>query len=192
MKLASALRGVVGTGALMLALACPRIQPEETAGGSEDDGSDPGDPLDTLSDAELAELCDDLNLHMRERFTNRELAGFECTRVFLGSGDSLTCSQAVDECLTTAPGASPDAPRPPEFEIDAAECDAIGSCDIGINVFDDCIEDRFEQTDRLITRMTCGIASDPEAIDALFTELDQPRPVPSSCVPVRARCPGLL
>lgn len=186
-------RAVAVSVLALLGVACPRIEPEETSsGGAEDGESDPGDLIDTLSDEELAELCEDLNLRMRERFANRELASFECTRVFLGTGESSSCARAVDECVIGLPGASPGAPRPPEFEIDPTECQAIGRCPVGVNVFDDCIEDRFEQTDRLIARMTCDIAADPEAVDALLTELDQPRPLPQSCAPVQASCPGLL
>lgn len=182
------------------AVACPRLK-QSSADGSEGDGSEgsggatdagASPPLDTLSTSELSNLCADLNERMRELFSNRALASFECTRIYVTGGDVLSCTQAVAECVRDAPEAAATAPRPPDFYIDGTECNVFGACPVATDVFEECIEDRFEQSARLISRMSCNIAADPEAVDALETELRTPRPVPVSCAAVQGRCPGLL
>lgn len=177
-----------------LAVGCPRVGPgeEESEGDDPAGETDSGEPIDTLGPDELADLCTDLNDRMRQRFDNRRLVGFECTRIYVNSGDALSCDQAVTACVQQSPDAISGAPRPPEFVIDEAECNAIGTCPVGVDDFDTCIEDRFDQTDRLLLRMNCGIASDPEAVDALLSDLDAPLPIPASCASVQADCPDLL
>lgn len=192
---------LLGAVLVALALGCPRLKQDaaasdgegddgDTSGGAADAGA--GRPIDELSTSELSNFCAALNERMRELFSNRELATFECTRVYVKGGDDLSCAQAVAECVRDAPEAATTAPRPPEFYIDGTECNTFGNCPVSTAVFEVCIEDRFEQTDRLIERMSCSIAGDPEAIDALETELESPRPVPASCSQVQARCSGLL
>lgn len=181
-----------------LLMACPRLKQttEGESGAESGNGADAGTrevrPLDELSSSELSNLCADLNERMRELFSNRELVTFDCTRIFIDTGDSLSCSQAVAECVLEAPEASSTAPRPPDFEIDGTECNAIGACPVNTDEFEACIEDRFEQSDRLISRMSCNIAGNPEAIDDVTRELQQPRPIPLSCRGVAARCASLL
>jgi hypothetical protein len=191
---------LLGAVLVAMALGCPRLKQDagasdgdgdgDTASGAADAGA--GRPIDELSTSELSNFCADLNERMRELFDNRELVAFECTRVYVNGGDALSCTQAVAECVRDAPEAATTAPRPPAFYIDGTECNTFGTCPVSTGVFEACIEDRFEQTDRLIARMSCGIAGDPEAIDALETELGTPRPVPPSCSEVQARCAGLL
>ncbi len=187
---------LIGLGA-----GCPRLKQSPGDVGGEGDGGEGGSgagdagaapPLDMLSTSELSNFCADLNERMRQLFSNRTLATFECTQVFVNGGDALSCTQAVAECVRDAPEAAATAERPPDFYIDGAECNVIGSCEVSSSEFEECIEDRFEQTERLIARMSCRIAGDPEAVDALQNELDRPRPVPPSCSAVLARCPGLL
>lgn len=192
---------LLGAVLIAMAIGCPRLKQDagasdgdgddgDTAGGAADAGA--GQPIDELSTSELSNFCAELNERMRELFSNRELATFECTRIYVNGGDVLSCTQAVAECVRDAPEAATTAARPPEFYIDGTECNTFGTCPVSTTVFELCIEDRFGQTDRLIARMSCSIAADPEAIDALETELRSPRPVPPSCSEVQARCAGLL
>jgi hypothetical protein len=192
-----------GTLVLMLAIACPRIKqtPEEatdddsTSGGGAgrgDAGADDELPINMLSSSELSNLCADLNERMRQLFSNRRLATFDCTRLYVNSGDPVSCAQAVAECVLETPDVANTAPRRPDFVIDGTECNAIRACPVTTTAFESCVEDRFAQSDRLISSMACSIAGDPEAIDEVEAELDRPRPTPASCSDVEARCAGLL
>lgn len=194
-------RALLGVAILVaMAIGCPRLKQDAGASDGDDDGdtasgtadAGAGRPIDELSTSELSNFCADLNERMRELFSNRELVTFECTRIYVNGGDALSCAQAVAECVRDAPEAATTAPRPPEFYIDGTECNTFGTCPVSSAVFEDCIEDRFAQTDRLLARMSCSIAGDPEAVDALETELGTPRLVPPSCSEVQARCAGLL
>lgn len=181
--------------ALALLVACPRIGEEEEGaepGDGEDDAPASSDQrLDQLGRSELQALCRELNLELSMRFDNRRLATYECTRQYIERGDSLTCNQAVNDCLLGSQS-SASAPRPPDFQIDQAECSAIGACRASVGEFDTCIGDRFAQSDQLMGRITCSLANDPEAVDAALRAADGPRPLPRSCAVVGSLCPGLL
>lgn len=185
--------------ALALLVACPRLGSEESAEEQDADGDGESAPpanaeqrLDQLGRSELQALCRDLNLELSMRFDNRRLATYECTRLYIERGDSLTCNQAVSDCLLGSPQASLSAPRPPDFQIDQAECSAIGACRARVGEFDTCIGDRFAQSDELMGRITCSLANDPEAVDAALRAADAPRRLPQSCAAVAAVCPGIL
>jgi hypothetical protein len=179
--------------ALSLLLACPSVGEEEAeADEAEDDAPANADQrLDQLGRSELQALCRDLNLELSMRFDNRRLATYECTRLYIERGDSLSCNQAVNSCLLGAQ-TSVAAPRPANFQIDQAECAAIGACRIRVGEFDDCMGDRFAQSDQLMARVSCSLANDPEAVDAALRAADAQRQVPQSCVAVASLCPELL
>lgn len=187
-------------GALALLAACPRVgaeEDEEGTGSEQGDENDSAGPssdqrLDQLGRTELQALCRDLNLELSMRFDNRRLATYECTRLYIERADSLTCNQAVNDCLLGSPQAALSAPRPADFQIDQAECGAIGACRLSVGEFDTCIRDRFDQSDELMGRITCSLANDPEAVDAALRAADSTRRVPQSCVAVAAVCPQLL
>jgi hypothetical protein len=126
------------------------------------------------------------------RFDNRRLATYECTRLYIERGDTLTCNQAVEDCLLGSPQASLAAPRPADYQIDQADCAAIGDCRLSVGEFDTCIGDRFEQSDQLMARVSCSLANDPEAVDAALQAANARRQVPQSCVAVASVCPQLL
>lgn len=183
---------------LAFLVACPRVGNEADAESEPDVESGAATPanaeqrLDQLSRTELQALCRDLNLELSMRFNNRRLATYDCTRRFIEQGDSLSCTQAVNDCLRGSPQAELSAPRPPDFVIDQAECAAIGACRLTVGDFDACIGDRFDQSDQLMGRITCSLANDPEAVDAALREADSTRRVPQSCVGLVSVCPELL
>ncbi len=188
-------------GLLTVLVACPRLG--EEAAEQDEDASEQGSSagvaaasseqrLDQLGRGELQALCRELNLELSMRFDNRRLATYECTRQYIDRTDSLTCNQAVNDCLLGSPQASLSAPRPPDFQIDQAECAAIGECRLTVGEFDTCIGDRFDQSDELMARISCSLANNPEAVDAALREADSTRRVPQSCVGLVSICPELL
>jgi hypothetical protein len=196
----SALLGLLTCGLVCLS-ACPRdLQGGSTSNGSGTGGSgaasdsdeDSGQRLDQLSRSDLQDFCQDLNEELSTRFGNRRLASYACIRQYIQSGDTLTCNQGSNECLRTSTQLSIGAPRPADFQIDNDECAGIGACPLSVAVFDACIGDRFDQSEQLITRVSCGLANDPVAVDALLRQIDAPRPLPQSCAAVASTCPGLL
>lgn len=126
------------------------------------------------------------------RFDNRRIVTYNCTRIYIESGDSLACSQAVSECVAQSPDASPTAARPIDFVIDTNECNTLQGCPVTLAEFDTCISDRFDQTDQLIARVSCNVANDPEVVEAAISQADSPRAVPQSCNNIAASCPGIL
>jgi len=178
--------------------ACPRdLQGTKgssggTGGGATDSNTNTGQRLDQLSRSDLQSFCRDLNEELSTRFSNRRLTTYDCTRQFIQDGDTFSCDQGANECLRTSLQLSLGAPRPPDFAIDNDECAAIGDCPLDVNVFDKCIGERFDQSEQLITRVTCSLANDPVAVDALLQQIDSPRPLPQSCAAVATACPGLL
>jgi len=191
---------VVLSAVLVCLSACPRdLQGGSTkgsggtgGGAASDSDDDTGQRLDQLSRSDLQDFCQDLNEELSTRFGNRRLATYACTRQYIQSGDTLTCNQGSNECLRTSSQLSIGAPRPPDFQIDNDECATIGACPLSVDVFDTCIGDRFDQSEQLITRVSCTLANDPVAVDALLRQIDAPRPLPQSCAAVATSCPGLL
>jgi hypothetical protein len=186
---------VFRVSALSLLLACPRVgaeEEEDTADADEEDAPANADQrLDQLGRSDLQALCRDLNLELSTRFSNRRLVTYECTRLYIERGDSLSCNQGVNDCLLGSQ-TSAAAPRGADFQIDQAECAAIGACRLSVGEFDTCIGDRFDQSDQLMARISCSLANDPEAVDAALRAADAQRQVPRSCVAVASVCPELL
>jgi hypothetical protein len=184
---------------LLCLLGCPKFSdgaadpdaPEQQDEG--DEGSiDSERRLDQLQRLELQALCQDLNTELGMRFDNQRLATYACTRRYLQGSDSLTCNLNVGECVRQSPEASLAAPRPVDFQIDNAECAAIGACRLSVGVFDRCLGDRFDQSEQLLARVSCALANDPEAVEVALGQIDSGRAVPQSCAAVAANCPGLL
>ncbi|MEY2933502.1 MAG: hypothetical protein RL033_4251 [Pseudomonadota bacterium] len=186
---------VFRVSALSLLFACPRVgaeEEEDTADADEEDAPANADQrLDQLGRSDLQALCRDLNLELSTRFSNRRLVTYECTRLYIERGDSLSCNQGVNDCLLGSQ-TSAAAPRGADFQIDQAECAAIGACRLSVGEFDTCIGDRFDQSDQLMARISCSLANDPEAVDAALRAADAQRQVPRSCVAVASVCPELL
>ncbi len=185
---------VAGLSLLPLA-GCPVGDPnapeeeDEAAEDSEDDEDEEADlRLDELAAAELTELCSDLNLELQTRFDNRRLASYECIRLYVTSGDSLACGLGVEDCVRQSPLAAPGAARPPGFEAGPMECQALGDCGVSVAVFDACIEERFNELDRLLRLMSCSLANDPEALESATLAIDGPRSPPPNCVTLLAAC----
>lgn len=182
--------------ALALLAACPRVgadaEEEDAEEGEGDAPANADQRLDQLGRSELQALCRDLNLELSMRFDNRRLATYDCTRLYIERTDSFSCNQAVNDCLRGSGQTSPSAPRPANFQIDQAECSAIGACRLSVGEFDTCIGDRFAQSDQLMARVSCSLADNPEAVDAALRAADATRQVPQSCVGVAAVCPELL
>ena len=184
------------TGALLCCawlglLGCPKGGPTEEAG---DDSSGSGGStrrLDQLETSEIQDVCRNLNDELATRFSNRRLAIYACTRMYIRRGDSLTCAEQVDECLLNSPGASLGAPRPLDFQIDNAECAGLRTCPVTTAQLDDCLADRFDQREDQISLMTCNLADDPDAVTAALAAINSAPPAPESCAPVAANCPGL-
>jgi len=182
-------------------LGCPKITQDTSsssssagAGGSGASAAAAGSTkrLDQLSLSELSNECKALNDELGMRFDNRRIATYDCTRIYIQSGDGLACSQAVNDCVAQSPAASPLAARPVDFVIDTNECNTLQGCPVTLGEFDACISDRFDQTDQLISRVSCNIANDPEAVDAAISQADSPRAVPQSCNNIASACPGIL
>lgn len=198
-------RGAI-VGALSAVLVCLSACPRDLGGSTDSSGNggtggsgaasdsdlDTGQRLDQLSRSELQSFCRDLNEELSTRFDNRRLATYDCTRKYIQNGDTMICSQGTSDCLRGSLQLSLGAPRPPDFQIDNDECAGIGACRLSVSVFDACIGDRFDQSEQLITRVTCSLANDPVAVDALLQQIDAPRPLPQSCAAVASTCPGLL
>jgi hypothetical protein len=174
---------------------CPVGQPnaaDEGDGAAEDneddESADSATRLDELDTAEVNELCSDLNLELEMRFDNRRLATYGCVRLYVTSGDSEICALGVEDCVRQAPLAAPGAARPPEFEVGAMECAALGDCGVSVELFDTCIEERFTELDRLLRLMSCSLANDPEALESALLAIDGPRTPPPSCTTLLAAC----
>ena len=179
---------------LLSAQACPGVAEEEEEAGAAADEDAPANAdqrLDQLPRGELQALCRDLNLELSMRFDNRRLATYECTRLYIERGDSLSCTQAVNDCLLGSPQASLSAPRPADYQLDNAECARIGACRLSVGELDTCLGDRFDQSDQLMGRITCSLANDPEAVDAALRAAES-RGLPERCRGVAAVCPELL
>jgi len=182
--------------ALLGLVGCPKGAP--TGESSDDDSSSSGSSggsaqrLDQLERAQIQDVCRNLNEELATRFSNRRLAQYDCTRMYIRRGDSLTCAEQVDDCLLNSPGASLGAPRPVDFQIDNAECAGLQTCPVTVAQFDDCLADRLDQSEELLNRMTCTLADDPDAVTAAISAIDSPRRVPESCAPISTNCPGLL
>jgi hypothetical protein len=183
-------------------LACPKLG-QDTGSSSSDSSSSGGSSgssgssasskrLDQLSTAELSDECKSINDELNSRFSNRRLATYDCTRLYVQSGDATACSQAVNDCVNASPDASPTAPRPTDFTIDGTECTALQDCPVTLSEFDQCISDRFDQSDQLMSLVTCSLANDPEAVQTALDQIDNPRATPSSCTNIANLCPGLL
>lgn len=180
--------------------ACPKLNQDDESdgdgsggtGGSSATGTNSETALDELSHSDLQQYCQDLNQELINRFDNRRLVTYACTRRYIQGSDSQTCQLQVNDCLLNNPQVSPGAPRPPDFALDNAECDQIGECRLKLREFDTCIGDRFEQSEQLMTQLTCSLANDPQAVSALLQKIDNPRTLPQSCVGVAGVCPELL
>jgi hypothetical protein len=182
--------------------ACPKLNQDDDGdgGGSGGTGGSSSAAAGTNSETALTELshsdlqsyCQDLNQELINRFDNRRLVTYDCTRQYIQGSDSQTCQLQVNDCLLNNPQVSPGAPRPPDFALNNAECDQIGECPLKLREFDTCIGDRFEQSEQLITQLTCRLADDPQAVSALLQKIDNPRVLPQSCVGVAGICPELL
>ncbi|HVZ31062.1 MAG TPA: hypothetical protein VG963_01470, partial [Polyangiaceae bacterium] len=130
--------GALAWGAPCL-LACPKLG-QDTGSSSSDSSSSGGSSgssasasskrLDQLSTAELSDECKSINDELNTRFSNRRLATYDCTRLYLQSGDATACSQAVNDCVNASPDASPTAARPADFTIDGIECTALQDCPV--------------------------------------------------------------
>jgi hypothetical protein len=179
--------------ALLGLVGCPKGGPTDET--SDDDSSSSGGTaqrLDQLKREQIQDVCRDLNDELATRFSNRRLAQYACTRMYIRRGDSLTCAEQVDDCLLNSPEASLGAPRPLDFQIDNAECAGLQTCPVTVAQFDDCLADRLDQSEELLARMTCALADDPAAVTAAISAIDSPRRVPESCAPISTNCPGLL
>jgi hypothetical protein len=182
-------------------LGCPKLTQDTSsssssagAGGSGTSGGSTASTrrLDQLSLSELSNECKSINDELNMRFDNRRIVTYDCTRIYVESGDSLACSQAVNDCVAQSPNASPTAARPIDFVIDTNECNTLHGCPVTLGEFDACIADRFDQTDQLIARVSCTIANDPETVEVALSQVDSPRPVPQSCYNIASNCPGIL
>jgi len=184
--------GVLLCCALLGLLGCPKGGPTEETSDEASGSGGSARRLDQLKTAEIQDVCRDLNDELATRFSNRRLAIYACTRMYIRRGDSLTCAEQVDECLLNSPEASLGAPRPVDFQIDNAECAGLQTCPVTTAQLDACLADRFDQSEELIARMTCTLADDPDAVTAAIAAIDRPRPAPESCAPISVNCPGLL
>ncbi|HKO91287.1 MAG TPA: hypothetical protein VJU61_09055 [Polyangiaceae bacterium] len=171
---------------------CPKGGPTEETSDDSSGGGASAQRLDQLKTAEIQALCRDLNDELATRFSNRRLAEYDCTRMYIRRGDSLTCAVQVNDCLANSPAASLGAPRPLDFQIDNAECAGLQTCPVTTAQFDACIADRLDQSEELLARMTCRLADDPDAVTAAIRAIDSARPAPESCAAVSTNCPGLL
>lgn len=181
----------LGAALALLLVACSADEPALEERGQEDVGQEGEEQvIASLAEDERRALCDDTNDQLSQRFGAARLLGFECTRLYLGVGDAQTCEQSVDDCVQSEliRAREPFAERYPEYVVDDAECASLASCDVEREQWSACVRALFDDTDRVMRRVSCSIASDPEAVEAALAAIGARRPTPAACAGVVPAC----